>query len=288
MRSFFTFLSLFTLLFFLAPILCLGIPIESGEAPPPLQIPEQILQGGEHVATADLILGALGAMDVRGYHAEALKAAAVVAATQVATRYRETGCGDGIATVTPQQAKEAWGDYWFSQYWPQMQAAVRETWGEILTNANGDVFEASVFRLSWGKTEIGVECPLDETAEGYESTVRVPLQEFVAVFPEYASSFSVKNAQSGRVETVTSGKTKLSGSEVMQRFPLPRLYGLHHLNGGNLSMPRTGKRSRDVVVRSQRTGKARCGLSGNSQGILPRRKASGDKSRIGIQINAVS
>lgn len=221
MRSFFTFLSLFTLLFFLAPILCLGISDESEEQLPPLQIPEQILQKGERVATADLILGALGAMDVRGYHSEALKAAAVVAATQVVKHYKETGCGDGIETVTAQQAKEAWGDYWFSQYWPQMQTAVRETWGEILTTANGDAFEASVFRLSWGETENGVECPLDETAEGYESTVRVPLEEFVEVFPEYASSFSVKNAQSGRVETVTSGKTKLSGSEVMQRFSLP-------------------------------------------------------------------
>ncbi len=221
MRSFLTFLSLFTLLFFLAPILCLGIsPIpESGTSNLPL--PEQILYNGVSVPAADLILGAVGAMDVRGYQPQALKAAAVVATTNLIAAYRETGTGDGLSVLTAEQAKEAWGDYWFSQYWVQIQQAVEETWGEFLIKDGKAYPEATVFPVSWGKTEIGVECPFDETSNVYESTVTVPLEEFTAVFPNYGSSFYVKNAQSGRVETVTSGNNVLTGKEMMNRFELP-------------------------------------------------------------------
>lgn len=221
MRSFLTFLSLFTLLFFLAPILCLGISPPADSESPDLFFPEQIMRNGVPVSSGDLILGAVGAMDVRGYQPEAVKAAVVVAATNLMDLYRETGTGDGLSVVTAEEAKAAWGDYWFSQYWVQMQQAVEETWGEFLTKDGVLYAGAEVFPISWGKTELGVECPFDETGNAYESTVTVPLEDFISVFPHYGSSFYVKNAQSGRVETVTSGNTVLTGIEMMKRFALP-------------------------------------------------------------------
>lgn len=220
MRSFLTFLSLFTLLFFFSPILCLGI-VPTEEKPATVQLPETISYQGEETAAADLILGAVGAMGIQGYQQETLKAAAVVAVTALAHTYGETGTADGLFVITPEEAKQAWGDYFFSQYWPQMQAAVTEAWGEILVKDGAVYSEAHTFPLSWGTTEAGVECPLDETASAFTATVTVPLEDFAAVFPKYGASLHVKNAQSGRVESVASGNTVLSGLEIMQRFSLP-------------------------------------------------------------------
>ncbi len=220
MRPFLTFLSLFTLLFFFSPILCLGI-VPDKEQTPALSLPEKIPYQGEERVTADLILGAVGAMEIQGYHLETLKAAAVSAATNLAKTYEETGTADAMNVITPEEAKESWGDYFFSQYWAQMQQAVSETWGGILTKDGAVYSDADTFPLSWGKTEGGVECPLDETANAFETTVTVPLEDFAAVFPKYGASLTVKNAQSSRVDSVASGNTVLSGLEMMQRFSLP-------------------------------------------------------------------
>ncbi len=221
MRAFLTFLSLFTLLFFLSPVLCLSVPAEDTPETEILFIPERIPRNGVETSVADLILGAVAAMDLRGYGDETLKAAAVIAATNLSGIYADTGTGDGLAILTPEEAKTAWGEHWFSVYWPQMQQAVRDTWGELLTKDGKRYTEAAYFPVSWGKTEIGVECPYDETSNDYHSEVTVPLKEFTAVFPEYSASLAVKNAQSGRVETVTSGNTVLTGAEMMKTFSLP-------------------------------------------------------------------
>ncbi len=219
MRSFFTFLSLFTLFFFLTPILCLSMP--PTEAPkPPTHLPDTVTLDGMAYSTADVILGMVAAMDLRGYHEETLKAAAVVATSTLVCQYRETGNGDGLAFLSPQQAKTDWGDYWFSQYWREMQQAVQDTWGQVLTQES-TVVSPSYFALSWGRTEEGVECPLDETSNDFSAQITVPLEEFIAVFPKYSASLNVKNAPSGRVETVTSGEQVLTGYEMMETFGLP-------------------------------------------------------------------
>lgn len=220
MRSFLTFLSLFTLFFFLAPILCLSAPQPEEEISPP-ELPNEIPQKGEICAPEDLILGTLAAMDVRGYHQEALKAAAVVAATRVVKTVTETGNADALKILSPADAKKAWGDYWFSQYWPQLQQAITDTWGELLTKDGQPYPSPSVFAVSWGRTEEGVECPRDETSNDFETSVTVPLEEFLGVFSQYSASLSVKNAPSGRVETVTSGEKVLTGYEMMDLFRLP-------------------------------------------------------------------
>ena len=221
MRSFLTFLSLFTLFFFFAPILCLSIsPTEQQNPEIPL-LPERISYGETDVATADLILGIVAAMNIHGYHQETLKATAVISATNLIKHYRETGKADGLELLTADEAKEVWGDYWFSQYWVQMQQAVAETWGEIITKDGALYSEAKTFPVSWGKTEMGVECPLDETSNDYATTISLPLEDFTAIFPRYGESLKIKNTQSGRVDTVTSGNTVLTGIEMMKHFSLP-------------------------------------------------------------------
>ena len=121
---------------------------------------------------------------------------------------------------TAEEAKKAWGDYWFSQYWPQLQQAVSATWGQRLIK-EGELYSAKVFPVSWGQTAEGIQCPYDFTSNDYERTVKVSLEAFALVFPEYTHSLTVKKAQSGRVETVTSGKGALSGTEVATKFDLP-------------------------------------------------------------------
>lgn len=220
MRSFLTFLSLFTLFFFLAPVLCLSAPLPEEEVPLP-KLPSQITRKGEICSGEDLILGTLAAMDVRGYQEEALKAAAVIATTKLVKTVIETGNADTLTVLSSEEAKASWGDYWFSQYWPQLQKAVSDTWGEFLTQ-DGQIYPApSVFPVSWGKTEEGAECPRDETSNDFQTTVTVPLEEFLQVFPQYSASLSIKNAPSGRVETVTSGEKILTGYEMMELFHLP-------------------------------------------------------------------
>lgn len=221
MRSFLTFFLLFTPIFFLAPAFCLQ-PAEKPESPPPeVVLPERIQKDGTEWASADLILGNLATEEIRGYHPEALKAAAVAAATRLTALWSARGNADGYPALSPDEAKAAWGDYAFSRYWPELQAAVKAVWGEILIQ-DGGVYETStVFPLSWGKTEAGTECPYDHTANGFETAVTLPLADFTAVFPQYSASLKIKNAQSGRVESVTSGDVVLSGFEVMERFSLP-------------------------------------------------------------------
>lgn len=218
MRGFLTFLSMFTLLFFLAPVLCLSAPAKQdktgGET---VTVPESVSCNGSEISTADLLVGRLAAWDLRGYQPEALKAAAVAAATELCAVYAKTGTGDGLAVMTAKEAKEAWGDYWFSVYWPEFQQAVSDTWGQTLSGAGA----APVFPVSWGCTASGVVCPYDFTANEYETELSVSLESFEEAFPACKTSLTVKKAQSNRVETVTSGTTVRSGTEVAARFGLP-------------------------------------------------------------------
>ena len=216
MRSFFTFLSMFTLLFFLIPLLCLSAPAKTRESQG-VSLPESVKYDGRTYSTGDFLTGRLAAWGLKGYQPEALQAAAVVAATELCTVYEKQGTADGLSVLTAEQAKAEWGDYWFSRYWPELQSAVSDTWGKTLQGQD----PAAVFPLSWGTTLSGVKCPYDETAEGFETEITVSQKEFAAVFPQFQSSLTVKKTQSNRVETVTSGQQALTGEEVASEFDLP-------------------------------------------------------------------
>lgn len=224
MRGFPTFLLFFTLLFFLTPLLCLSAGDFSahedsggGEA---YKLPQTVSRKGEDCSVADLITGRLAAMGVKGFRPEARKAAAVAAATELAALYAREGNADAYEILTPEEAKRSWGEAWFRTYWPELEEAVRETWGQVL-RLDGNLFSPSVFPLSWGQTAAGVECPYDFTAEGFEAEIAVSAAKARKVFPDYETSLTVKKARNGRVETVTSGSTVLTGDETAKRFGLP-------------------------------------------------------------------
>ncbi len=224
MRSFLIFLCLFTLIFFLSPLLCLNLhssPVLPPEkVPPKTTLPSEISHNGNIVKTADLILGIVADAGVYSYQKEAVKATAVAVTTQVLKKYADEGNADGFSLLSPEEAKAKWGDYWFSVYWPALQEAVTSVWGRVLTQ-NGTLAEIRFFPLSWGKTEEDISCPFDETSNEFLHTVTVSLEDFTAVFPRYSSSFYVKTARNGRVDTVTSGEVVLTGPEVMEHFALP-------------------------------------------------------------------
>lgn len=224
MRNFLTFLSFFPLLFFFAPLLCLNGQENPPDLPTvtptaPFVFPETVPCDGDEIPTGEFLVQMLGAWRIQAYRADALKAAAVAAASQLTVALRE-GRVEELSRITPDQAKGAWGDYWFSVYWPKLQAAVRDTYGTVLTQ-DGAPISAAVFPLSWGKTEEGVDCPYDFTCGEYVTAVTVDLEKFLPYFPDCKDNFSVKNAPSGRVETVTSGKVSFTGEEVMRLFSLP-------------------------------------------------------------------
>lgn len=217
MRSFLTFLSIFAIFFFLLPTVCLSRPEQTVESERSAVLPERIRYGETDLPTADLLVGRLAYWDLRGYHPQALQAAAVAACTELYTLYRETGTADGFEVLSAEQAKEKWGDYWFSVYWREMQSAVRETWGKTLSEP------APVFALSWGQTAAGVECPYDFTADGFETEIEVPLSRLRARLPDCETSLTVKKARNNRVQTVTSGRDSITGEEAMRLFSLPSL-----------------------------------------------------------------
>ena len=71
MRSFLTFLSLFTLFFFLAPVLCLSAPLPEEEVPLP-NLPSQITRKGE-ICSGAIFPTTPGAAADGGYHYKKLQ-----------------------------------------------------------------------------------------------------------------------------------------------------------------------------------------------------------------------
>ena len=229
MRGFITFLSIFTGFFFLIPALFIQKAQDPTPIPtdPPRQqaqfLPQTLRKEGKTVATADLLTEMMAAMDLCGYQEESLKAAAVAAATLLAETYERQGNADGLSTCSAAEAKAAWGNYWFETYWTELQQAVTDTWGQRLTVNGATALGIRTFPLSWGKTAEGIACPYDFTSNDFETQITVSLTQFKTVFSDYKNTLSVKKSQSGRVETVTSGSTVLTGEETAERFELPSL-----------------------------------------------------------------
>lgn len=221
MRAFSTFLSLFTLLFFLFPILCLKSPAAAGSSPPSKEIflPEEIRCGDKTIPTPDLLTGRMAALEIRHYSDEALKAVAVALASDLAADPTVAATWEIFSW---EEAKTLWGDTLFARFWPRLQRAVRETWGKLLTR-DGAPVSTPVFPLSWGRTAGEVECPYDFTAEGFETELFRTAEEVAAVFPAFSGALTVKKARSGRVESVVSGNTTCDGEILAEGLGLPSL-----------------------------------------------------------------
>ena len=224
MRPIVTFLSLFTLLFFLAPVLCRFDG--HSEEPPPQQslsasLPQALQINGEEISTGDLLVEYLMALDVQGYEKEALTAIAAVCVARLRDALEDESLPTEIPRKSEEEAREAWGSYWYSVYRPMMEEAVAKVWNSTWIAAE-DASSPAVFPLSWGSTAAGVECPYDFTADGFETTVTVPLKSVQTLFPD-CKALTVKKARSGRVESVCSGNTEYSAETVATRFGLPSL-----------------------------------------------------------------
>ena len=212
-----TFFLLFVPVFFLSPLLCLGMPIPTDKTPEPtgrqktIFLPATITADGETFPTAEAAVRMLSALDVRGFQPEAMKAAAVVCLTEIAA--------GKIGTLpAPEECKDAWGDRWFALYRTEAQEAVEAVWGTVLVDQNGEIYAPQVFPVSWGCTEAGAECPYDETAQGYATAVDVT-DAYRALFGEKTAEITM--TRSGRVETVTSGRITVTGTELMRKWGLP-------------------------------------------------------------------
>ena len=221
MRAFSTFLLLFTLLFFLFPILCLKSP-SSAAAPPPSEeifLPEEVRCGDKILSVPDLLTGRMAVLEIRHYSEEALKATAIALASDLAVDPKKAAEWEFLSW---EEAKDLWGDVLFAKYWPRLRQAVEDTWGRVLTK-DGLPASASVFPLSWGRTAEEVECPYDFTAEGFETQITRSVEEIEAVFPAFCGTLTVKKARSGRVESVVSGKATWDGKTFAEGLKLPSL-----------------------------------------------------------------
>lgn len=149
----------------------------------------------ENMTLHDYLTGVLMGEMPASYDLEALKAQAVAARTY--TLHRLSGGGtlsDDPAVCQAflplDQAPEKLGEDWDALL-QKLHQAVEETDGQVLTY-NGQLISATYFSGSGGKTEsaqavwgseisylVSVESPGEETTSDYESTVAVPLSDFL-------------------------------------------------------------------------------------------------------------
>ena len=207
----------------------------------------------KNVTMADYLPYVLAAEVPATFSEEALKAQAVAARTYIVycTKHSnpkhpqadvctEAGCCMACSEETELRGK--WGDK-FDEYMGAIRNAVTDTDGQVLTYS-GEPILASFHSSSAGKTENGselwgdvpylvsVNSPETETdVPNFVTTVEVAKENFRetvlllksdAVFPDDPSKW-VTNTElddSGRVKSMTIGKTVLTGSEIRKLFEL--------------------------------------------------------------------
>lgn len=115
----------------------------------------------------------------------------------------------------------------------KVQQAVLETAGEVLTH-DGSLITATYFSCSGGQTEDAsavwgnsvpylksVESPGEEFARVYETTVSLPLEEFLASLHVDSPEISrITYTAGGGVDTITIGGTCFSGTFLRELFSL--------------------------------------------------------------------
>lgn len=168
---------------------------------------------------------------------EALKAQAVAARTYTLRRVEGGGVlsddpGVCQAYISPEKAPEKLGEDWEALL-EKLKNAVRETEGEVMTY-DGALIAATYFSCSGGKTEpaqavwgsnipylVSVESPGEEEASSYESTLSVPLADFLNTLEieDYGVS-SVTYTDGGGIDTITIGGKTFKGTEMRKLFGL--------------------------------------------------------------------
>lgn len=193
------------------------------------------------------------------YNAEALKAQTVAAFTYLINKMNyvlenpdsDIGhkgayvCDDYThckAYLEKQDALKKWGDEWYEKYYPNIENAVTESLGKIITY-EGLPINAVFHAISNGKTcsaaEVwgtdvpylqSVESLADKTANDYETTAsfshdqfsQILYDELGVVLPDDYSGWlgESKLCDSGMVDEITIASTVYSGTLIRQMFSL--------------------------------------------------------------------
>ena len=191
----------------------------------------------EDMTLHDYLVGVLMGEMPASYQLEALKAQAVAARTY--TLHRLEGGGSlsddpGVcqAFIALDRAPEKLGENWESLL-DKLHQAVEETDGQVLTY-NGALISATYFSGSGGKTEsaqavwgsevpylVSVDSPGEETTSDYESTVTVPLSEFLETLDITAPTVSsVSYTPGDGVDTIVIGGKTFTGLQLRSTFGL--------------------------------------------------------------------
>ena len=191
----------------------------------------------EDMTLHDYLTGVLMGEMPASYELEALKAQAVAARTY--TLHRLSGGGTLSddpsvcqAFIPLAQAQDKLGTDWAALL-EKLHQAVEETDGQVLTY-NGQLISATYFSGSGGKTEsaqavwgsdipylVSVESPGEETTSDYESTVTVPLSEFLETLEITTPAVSSVSYTAGDgVDTIVIGGKTFTGLQLRSIFQL--------------------------------------------------------------------
>lgn len=213
----------------------------------------------EKVKCYDYICAVVAGEMQANYNAEALKAQTVAAFTYMINKMNyvrrnpdsDIGhngayvCDDYThckAYLEKRDALKKWGDEWFEKYYPNIESAVTESLGKVITY-EGSPVNAVFHSISNGKTcsaaEVwGTEVPYlqsvdsaaDKTANDYKSTVSFTHEQFAGilcdelgvVLPNDYKTWlgEVKTCDSGMVNEVTVAGTSYAGTHIRKMFSL--------------------------------------------------------------------
>lgn len=192
------------------------------------------------------------------FEPEALKAQAVAACTYTMYRYeyvRENPDADNghpgayvcddythcKSYLTQEDAEKRWGKEWFKKYYPNIESAVNQVYGQVITYED-KVINAVFHAISSGTTEpaenvwgskipylVSVDSTVDTTAKDYETVVSFSAKEVqeklktlsINVSGDATEWFGATTLGSaGSVATVKVGSKTLSGTEMRSLFGL--------------------------------------------------------------------
>ena len=185
----------------------------------------------------DYLTGVLMGEMPASFSMEALKAQAVAARTYTLHRLADGGVLSDDPTVCQafiplENAQEKLGSDW-ERLLAKLHDAVSETDGLVLTY-QGQLISATYFSGSGGKTEsaqavwgseipylLSVDSPGEEETSDYESTVTVPLPEFLSTLGiDDPGVSSVSYTTGGGVDAIVIGGSNFTGLELRKLFGL--------------------------------------------------------------------
>lgn len=222
----------------------------------------------------DYLTGVLMGEMPASFSMEALKAQAVAARTYTLHRLAGGGTLSDDSTVCQafiplENAQEKLGGDWEALL-AKLHDAVSETDGLVLTY-DGQLISATYFSGSGGKTEsaqavwgseipylVSVDSPGEEETSDYESTVTVPMEEFLNTLGiDSPGVSSVSYTTGGGVDTIVIGGSSFTGLE------LRKLFGLRSTR---FSMTVTEDSVLfDVLGNGHRVGLSQCGAEAMAQ-----------------------